>query len=233
MWVDPDFVITEWSPYLVDLLGYTAAEMLGRRAFEVLAPSGDRAARVYALRSGKQWLGPVTLRHRNGTRLWFFAAAATLRNRLGVIYGYRVRLVPGFDPEHPEPSEDPIEDAELNSSQFAGAESRGAGHVPHEGTFANAGPGASSPAMPTATAEDVERVIRANMRRYRNRAGLSQAALADELGVQRNHVTEWETGKRGLPDISRLALIARTLGVTFAELVDPPTVAEPEPEPEP
>jgi transcriptional regulator with XRE-family HTH domain len=65
-----------------------------------------------------------------------------------------------------------------------------------------------------------------NMRWLRLRKGLTQAALAEQLGLSRRNIENWEQGHRE-PDLRTLRLLANTLGVTLDELTaDPP---EPEP----
>ena len=52
----------------------------------------------------------------------------------------------------------------------------------------------------------------------RARKRLTQAGLAEQLGVTDNAVTQWETG-RATPRAERLEAIARTLGVMVSWLV--------------
>lgn len=47
----------------------------------------------------------------------------------------------------------------------------------------------------------------------RKKAGLSQEALAEKLGVSRQAVSKWETGE-SVPELAKLVLIAKTFGVT-------------------
>lgn len=47
----------------------------------------------------------------------------------------------------------------------------------------------------------------------RKQAGLSQESLAERTGVSRQAVSKWETGE-ALPEIGKLALLAKTFGVT-------------------
>ena len=47
----------------------------------------------------------------------------------------------------------------------------------------------------------------------RRRAGLSQEALADRLGVSRQSVSKWETGE-STPDIAKLPALAAAFGVS-------------------
>ena len=53
----------------------------------------------------------------------------------------------------------------------------------------------------------------------RKRAGLSQEALADRLGVPRQAVSKWETG-RSEPDILLLPQIASFFHVSIDELFE-------------
>ena len=61
----------------------------------------------------------------------------------------------------------------------------------------------------------------------RKKAGLSQEALAEKLGVSRQAVSKWETGE-AVPELSKLVLLAAAFGVTTDWLL-----SESEPEPEP
>ena len=47
----------------------------------------------------------------------------------------------------------------------------------------------------------------------RKKEGLSQADLADRLGVSRQSVSKWETGESN-PDVTKIPLLAKVLGVT-------------------
>ena len=58
----------------------------------------------------------------------------------------------------------------------------------------------------------------------RKRAGLSQEALAERLGVSRQAVSKWETGE-ALPETGKLATLAAALGVSVDWLL---SEAEPE-----
>lgn len=58
----------------------------------------------------------------------------------------------------------------------------------------------------------------------RKRCGLSQEALAEKIGVSRQAISKWETGE-ATPELSKLALLAKTFGVTADWLIseeDPP-----------
>ena len=52
----------------------------------------------------------------------------------------------------------------------------------------------------------------------RKEAGLTQAALADKLGITDRAVSKWETGK-GYPDITLLEPIAKAFGISITELI--------------
>ena len=54
--------------------------------------------------------------------------------------------------------------------------------------------------------------------RLRKEAGLSQEALAEELGVSRQAVSKWENGIT-CPDVMLLPDIARYYGITVDELL--------------
>ena len=57
------------------------------------------------------------------------------------------------------------------------------------------------------------------IRALREKRKLTQAELADRIGVSSKTVSKWETG-RGLPDISLLQPLARELGVSLIELMN-------------
>ena len=55
------------------------------------------------------------------------------------------------------------------------------------------------------------------LRKMRNK--MTQEELADRMGVSRQTVSKWETGK-GLPDISLLQPLAQALGISVIELMN-------------
>ena len=57
-----------------------------------------------------------------------------------------------------------------------------------------------------------------SIRYHRKRLGLTQAELADRLGVTPQAVSKWESGV-GLPDITMAVPLARALGTTTDELL--------------
>ena len=52
----------------------------------------------------------------------------------------------------------------------------------------------------------------------RTQKGLTQAELAEKIGVSSKTISKWETGK-GLPDIALLEPLARSLGISVIELM--------------
>ena len=64
----------------------------------------------------------------------------------------------------------------------------------------------------------------------RKRAGLSQEALADMVGVSRQAVSKWETGE-ALPETAKLAALGTALGVSLDWLLSDAEPEEPEEEP--
>ena len=60
--------------------------------------------------------------------------------------------------------------------------------------------------------------FRENLLHLRSSHNMSQEQLAMLLGVSRQSVTKWESGKT-LPDIERAAALSRILGIPLAELV--------------
>ena len=61
-------------------------------------------------------------------------------------------------------------------------------------------------------------VTGAVIKSLRERRSLTQAQLADRLGVGDKAVSRWETG-RGFPDITLLEPLAGALGVSVIELL--------------
>ncbi len=58
------------------------------------------------------------------------------------------------------------------------------------------------------------------LRTYRNKAGLTQGQLAEQVGVTQSCITMWESGDRK-PDIINLKKLAHILGCTADELLAP------------
>lgn len=63
----------------------------------------------------------------------------------------------------------------------------------------------------------------AAIKRMRETKGITQAELADQIGVSSKAVSKWETAK-GLPDISLIEPLSRALGVSIIELMSGATV---------
>ena len=57
------------------------------------------------------------------------------------------------------------------------------------------------------------------VRQLREARGMTQAELAESIGVSSKTVSKWETGK-GLPDISLLQPLAHALGISVIELMN-------------
>jgi len=62
-------------------------------------------------------------------------------------------------------------------------------------------------------------VTGATIRHLRESRGLTQSALAEQIGVSSKTVSKWETAK-GLPDISLLQPLAQALGISVIELMN-------------
>ena len=62
-------------------------------------------------------------------------------------------------------------------------------------------------------------VTGATIRQLRESRNLTQAELAEKIGVSSKTVSKWETAK-GLPDISLLQPLAQTLGISVIELMN-------------
>ncbi len=65
--------------------------------------------------------------------------------------------------------------------------------------------------------EDVRRLVGGNIKIIRTAAGLTQAALADRMGVDRAYISGLELGQRN-PTIISLWHLAQALGVSVADL---------------
>jgi transcriptional regulator with XRE-family HTH domain len=67
--------------------------------------------------------------------------------------------------------------------------------------------------------EDVRRMIGRNVQRLRIAAGLSQAGLAERMGVDRAYISGLELGQRN-PTIVTLWHIAKALGVKLRQFFE-------------
>ena len=66
---------------------------------------------------------------------------------------------------------------------------------------------------------DVRRVIGANVRRYRLQADLTQARVADLMGVDRAYISALERGERN-PTVLSLWQVAEALDIHIAKFFD-------------
>ena len=62
-------------------------------------------------------------------------------------------------------------------------------------------------------------VTGAAIKELREKRNLTQAELAEEIGVSSKTISKWETGK-GLPDITMLQPLAQALGISIIELMN-------------
>ena len=62
-------------------------------------------------------------------------------------------------------------------------------------------------------------VTGATIRQLREKRNLTQAELAEKIGVSSKTISKWETAK-GLPDISLLQPLAQALGISVIELMN-------------
>lgn len=63
----------------------------------------------------------------------------------------------------------------------------------------------------------------ATIKRLREKQKLTQAELAEKIGVSSKAVSKWETA-RGLPDVALIQPLAKALGVSVIELMSGETV---------
>ena len=66
--------------------------------------------------------------------------------------------------------------------------------------------------------ENLKRIIKTNLIKYRKAAGLTQAQLAEKLGYSDKSVSKWER-EEGVPDIYILKEIADLYGITVNDLI--------------
>lgn len=66
---------------------------------------------------------------------------------------------------------------------------------------------------------DIRQVFAANVKRYREAAGLSQAALADRIGADRAHVSSMERAQQNVTIVT-LWHVSEALGVRPAALLE-------------
>ena len=73
---------------------------------------------------------------------------------------------------------------------------------------------------------DIRQAFGQNLRRFRMRAGLSQEAVAERMGVDRAHVSSMERGRQNVTLLT-LWHAAQAVGVTPAALLDDTPAAKP------
>ena len=71
---------------------------------------------------------------------------------------------------------------------------------------------------------DLDSAIGANLKAARLQSVVTQAELADAIGVDRTTITKWETGQRSLT-VAHLLQIARVLDIAPQDLLHPPKPA--------
>ena len=62
-------------------------------------------------------------------------------------------------------------------------------------------------------------VTSATIKQLREKQGLTQAELAEKIGVSSKTISKWETAK-GLPDVSLLQPLAQALNISLIELIN-------------
>lgn len=67
--------------------------------------------------------------------------------------------------------------------------------------------------------------MKAQLKRLREKAGLTQEQLGQKLGVGQSTVGMWETGER-LPRADKLPELARILNCTIDDLLNPESVSD-------
>ena len=71
------------------------------------------------------------------------------------------------------------------------------------------------------------------LKQVREEAGLSQAELASQIGVQKAYISKWETAKRDLPTLPRLVRLSKALGAPLSSILVVMGYLKPERELEP
>lgn len=65
---------------------------------------------------------------------------------------------------------------------------------------------------------DTRNKLHANLKHYRLQKGLSQAEVADHIGVSRQAISNWES-KRAYPELDNIILLCKLYGITTDELL--------------
>ncbi|MEV7421929.1 SpoIIE family protein phosphatase [Streptomyces sp. NPDC091212] len=102
--VDTRGTVTGWSKGAGSLLGYTAAQAVGRPAARLLASDpAETAAAVAALRRADVWRGTAAVRHRDGGRLELGLVACPLLDADGGTRGFVVTVNAMAQPPDADP----------------------------------------------------------------------------------------------------------------------------------
>ncbi|GGL06172.1 ATP-binding SpoIIE family protein phosphatase [Streptomyces flaveus] len=88
--ISPQGIVTGWSEGARRLLGYSAPEIVGRTAVDLLATVGLSGATGYALASSREWSGTAALRHQDGHRLDLTVHSAPSLDRNGKTQSFLV-----------------------------------------------------------------------------------------------------------------------------------------------
>ncbi|GAA2625259.1 ATP-binding SpoIIE family protein phosphatase [Streptomyces vastus] len=150
--ISPRGIVTGWSEGARRLLGYSAPEIVGRRAADLLATVGLSDATGYALASRQEWSGTAALRHQDGHRIDLLLHSFPSLDRNGETEAYLVTATtnasqPTYD--HKADDGEVVEWAFAQSSIALSAFTKGSGphgwHVTasaqHTGHYTNEGGG--------------------------------------------------------------------------------------------
>jgi len=192
--MDAAFVVTSWNDEAEVLLGWRAEDIIGRSAFKAIPGSGDRQARLRALREQGAWRGICVIAGTRGRRVCVETDIATIRDRLGAILGYLSTLRSVSNGR--------------NFPQIADLSSQEMGPVPPRGTWRDAQADRESRAVEASRRVDRRQLVGANIRRARNGKGMTQMALAQAIRVSRPRIADYEAGAHE-PGWDRLVEIAR------------------------
>lgn len=191
--MDAEFVVTGWNDEAEALLGWSAEEVLGQSAFKAIPGSGDRQARLRALREEGAWRGLCTMSGKRGRRVRVEADIVMIRDRVGATLGY-LSTLKAFDGE--------------SSAQIMATTSQEMARVPPPRTLRDAGAAQDSRVVDAGQSADRRQLVGANIRRARLANGITQLGLARALRVGRPRIADYEAGAHE-PGWRRLVEIAR------------------------
>jgi PAS domain S-box-containing protein len=89
--MDPELRITHWNGAAERLYGYTASEVIGQNAFELLkstATPADRAAQIERVAAGEVLHTEAELRRKDGAPVWVDVTALANRHHDGTVAGF-------------------------------------------------------------------------------------------------------------------------------------------------